>query len=280
MDKYSQLRKTGKLSGTVKRARAIRKQRDTLQGTPDRKTALAVIPMGPPMLANVQTEAKASRPRAKNWIAPRATRDLQVRHTQVRAISRGRYSSRCRYERYEYCGVIRSAGMQTPKRLLFFIGLHSGIVMAGRGWKYGRDTVGIFVEKRSNRNCMHRYHVTADDCLGGWAQIVTSARRHITLQRELAKSNRLKPVHAQLREARRLKLHVRESDSIAAGNCYAGTRAFVAAHRLGVSVRIDVLERIATHAEATRKSQINRAIEYAARRCQTDLERGYCLLTR
>lgn len=279
-DKYQQLRNTGKLHGTIKRAREVRKTRDEQQAISPARPSVVRITLGPNTAAMVMQTARESRPRVQNWVSPQATTDLSMRCVHVRDMPQGRYSSQCRYIRYEYCGVIRSAGRHTPRRLLWFVGQHHGTVIAGRGWRFGRDQLGLYVERSSNKDRTHRYHVEADDCLAGWTQIHSNAMQHIELQKQMKRKKHSSPVRTLIKQAARLGLHVHEADSVAAGNCRAGTREFARQHQLRDLVDIRVLQLLAITATGTLQHQIRRTIEHAARRCQTDLERGYCLVTR
>lgn len=279
-DKYQRLRSAGKLHGTIKRAREVRSTRDSRQSPPPPRPRVVRIGLGPETEARVNAAARKIRPRVKNWVAPHATTDLAVRSVQTRDIPQGRYSSRCTYERYEHCGVVRSAGRQTRKRLLWFVGEQCGTIIARRGWHWGCDQLGIYVARTCNRNTTHRYHVDSDDCVAGWSRIWRNAMQHTDKQKQLAREQHASPVETLIAQAARLGLHVDEADSVAAGNCRAGTRAFRLQHGLRDLVRIDVLQQLATTATGTLQHQIRRTIEHAARRCQNDLKRGYCLLRR
>lgn len=268
-EKYSALRKAGKLHGTVKRAVALREERDQRAVTKKRQR-LVRIPLGSKHQRECQEQARQQKPAVRNWAKTYAVAKREQKCVAVVARDCGRYSSRCTYLRYEYDVTLRSCGTCTEARLLWFIGTSSGRMLAPRGWRFGRDELGLYVERKANRNALRRYHFSSDDVLSG--SVIVAARAHEVLQRKAA---------AEQRAEQRVsgEVCVLPGDSLRAGNCQAGTMAFQSLHKLQGWCRASVLQRIAERLGGVRAKQILRAVAAATARTANDLQRGYCLLS-
>ena len=268
-DKYSTLRSAGKLFGTIKRAVAIREDRDQRAATKKRQR-LVRIPLGSEQQRDCQEQARKLKPAVRNWAKTYAVANRDQKCIAVIMRDCGRYSSRCTYLRHEYDVTLRSCGTCTPRRLLWFNGAKSGLVMAPRGWRFGRDELGLYVERSGNRNALKRYHFTSDDVVNG--SMFVAARAHEERQRKSA---------AEQRAEKRVMgdVCVLPGDSLRAGNCQAGTIAFQSLHNLQGYCKASVLQRIAERLGGVRAKQILRAVAAATARTANDLQRGYCQLS-
>lgn len=268
-EKYAALRSAGKLSGTIKRAVALRAER-AQRAVVEKRKRLVKVPLGPDLVRECQEQARKAKPAVRNWSKTYAIAAIGAKSIAVVARDCGRYSSRCHYMRHEYDVTIRSCATCTPQRLLWFVGRKSGLVMAARGWRFGRDELGVYVERIANRNALRRYHFSSDDILSG--SIFAAARTHEELQRKNA---------AEQRADKRVMgdVCVLPGDSLRAGNCQAGTSAFQSLHNLRGYTTASVLQRIAERLGGVRAKQIMRAIAAATARTANDLQRGYCQLS-
>jgi len=268
-DKYSTLRSAGKLFGTIKRAVALREERDQ-RAVSKKRQRLVRIPLGSEQQRDCQEQARKLKPAVRNWAKVYAVAKLEQKNISVIVRDCGRYSSRCTYLRHEYDVTLRSCGTCTPRRLLWFVGACSGLVMAQRGWRFGRDELGLYVERTTNRNALRRYHFTSDDVVSG--SIFAAARTHEELQRKTS---------AEQRAEKRVMgdVCVLPGDSLRAGNCQAATLAFQSLHNLQGWCKASVLQRIAERLGGVRAKQILRAIAAASARTALDLQRGYCQLS-
>jgi hypothetical protein len=280
VDKYSKLRDSGKLLGSLKSCRAKAKERAKRREIVQRER-LCRIPLGAISSAEIERVGKQVYSRLKNWDG-RPVESLNFGAKSIRLLSNnhGRYSSRCHYNRFTYQLQVRSCGVVTARRLLWFCHSESGKLTAPRGWRFGRDSLGLYLARCGSTDKLKRFHFTVDDIKSGAAGLRKLAIQHEAKQRAAAAEQRIaKRAGSMLEAARSLGVWVRIADSVKSGNCEAGTLTFASSHKLGtVAVPAAVLQRIAESAPVVQRLQIARAVSAAERRAAADLVRGYCFL--
>jgi hypothetical protein len=275
---YTRLRATRPaFSGSINRAVKLRRQRDQNPPTADAladptRRRLTAIPPGPQSSARAAAAARAKHPRRQNWDRVCPTTSLQDREARAVTISHGRYSGRCRYERLSYRPATRSAGTITPRRLFWVFADNAGMIRAGRGWMFGQDSVGLYVQRAKSRRIEDRYHFAIDDC-ASWRTLRAAAVRHCEEQRRVRESAKAAAAAAAAAEqqARDLGILVAWHDNRMAGNCAAGSLTWCQQHGVDPRrpVRIEILERLQDTHHAVR-----RACRQAIRRAIAELRAG------
>ena len=163
---YSGLRQSGKLYGTIKRAKELRAQREENKPVSNDtwRPRLTKIPLGDETAKNIRVAAMEQRPRVQRWVMPAASSDVQIKYVRIREIDQGHYSSSCTYHMIDYQPTIRCCGKVTAKHLVAFVGEKHIKITAYRGWVFGRDNLGLYIVRKSQQHKAHmRYHFDSDD---------------------------------------------------------------------------------------------------------------------
>jgi hypothetical protein len=283
-DKYSELRKKGKLFGSMKRARNLAKKRKELLlelRSIDRKAAVAMckkenrmcsIPFGPTTSEELQRRGEKVRSRVKNWTEPRPCKENAT--FKVEKWQDGYYNGGSRmHPLFRYTAKLRCCGAVCRGRLVWFFADETRKLTAPHGWRFGQDWNGLYVERKKNNKYLYRYHFTDED-LKTKSTLRTAAMDHELSQ--AATDKREKAWSAKERVAERVGVFVTAKDSYDSGNCFAGTATW--ARRSGLNTRraypLRVIERLAKG-----DKQVLRACSAAVRRTVNDIDRGYCSLT-
>lgn len=195
-DKYSILKDEGKLHGTVARARKLRKQRDwqhtkTFLTFLDRPSRI-IIPLGPIQQAAMRDCARRAKPRLRRWDEPAPSADIAANTLSIAVVSKGRYSSRCRYDKCDYEPRTRSFAIVTRKRLCWYISTRHELWVAPKGWHFGTDcrpggaALRIYVCRDSFPNDRaFRWYFDSDDVYRGETAFWRLARQHVkTVQQD------------------------------------------------------------------------------------------------
>jgi len=231
-NKYQNLRNEGKLHGTIKRAVALAATRLDASGEPDKRTSTCVLPLGWADTAKADKLARAEYPRLKNWERAEATAQVKGGASGLTIVDQdhGSYSRRCKWHRISYTPAATSYCHAFGTRLIARIFATSYKLRAPRGWRFGRDELGVYVVRNSERREAFRYHLLSDDVRGGVKVIRTAAIAHEVGQREVAKDQRLVRAASRAEEKilNRAGVWISERDSRGVGNCRAGTAAFAA----------------------------------------------------
>lgn len=242
-------------------------------------TANLLIPiaLGPRLEAQVDAEARETRPRVKRWIDARPVTSHE-KDGQIREINRGRYSFRCTFPRIDYqpqarcCGVTIASGTYA----VFFVRAQTIRLTAPKGWKWGQDPHGIYLTRRREIDEIRRYHVTGDDVLSGQRACRSAAVDHERVQIDLAKQQR--KIERIRRSIKLSDVYVTLRDSLRSGNCLAGSESF--ARRINVDPKSCVpasrLMTLAKKIGGTTQRQVERAIAAAQDRAVEDAARGFC----
>jgi hypothetical protein len=254
-ERYSALKKTGQLAGTIKDATAKREKRDAIEGPglrfPHPLPTLArtrhngqlhVIPLGLDDSARVGTWARRKRPRLTNWDGATASSTWSMTEQfqgamWIDEVDNGQYSGRCKYTHWTYEPRMISGGMVTARRLVAKIGVTMCEMDAPRGWRFGTDHLGLYIVRLRETRAIFRYHFDSDDVRAGKAAIRAAAMAHERGRRNAGEDNRAASVcetgrFAWGRKKTEVKVIVTRDDSISAGNCRAGTIAFARQHGL------------------------------------------------
>ena len=287
---YRILRDAGKLTGTIKAAKAKRKARYWLrQGHPLGPTGFVAIPLGADDENAVYLLSRKERPRVQRWVSPAAEarrsirgKDGTVRHCVVPPAwgvgedDAGSYKGRFRkYRKIDYTPVVASYGRATVTRLYASIWAVAYKHRAPCGWHFGTDYLGIYLVRKKERRDRYRYHLTSDDVRGGLAVMRVAAIDHEHVIRRTARIQRAtaRRQKADAAKLRGVEIWVGLEDSRAAGNCRAGTVAWAGHHGLdhGRHYPARVIQRLERH-----HLTVGAVIEAARRRTLQDLDRGFC----
>ena len=280
---YSQLRRAGRLHGTIKRAMQLRLERD------GRKTSITrprteLIPLPLDVRTELEAWARHAYPQRRNWECGGPSRKLG---RVVTTTYHGRYSSSCTYERLSYTPYTRSCGTCSKRTLLWFLESDTLRLRAPAGFQWGRDSIGLYIVRdRLSSNPRFRYHFWGSD-LENLRCLRTKSIKHErevreTLARERKRAREKAAAERERTRRRnralRLGVFVGMEDSRRAGNCAAGTIRWGEQHNLDHRrhYRLEVIQRLGErngHAQ-----QVSAAIDAAIERTLLDAERGYCVV--
>jgi hypothetical protein len=277
---YSQLLRNGMLSGTIKRATALHKSRvRARQTTYTTPPEFITIPLGRNDDQTVTAWARQENGRIQNWIDAEAASDCGAHstfHRRTRWIDDqdcGRYSRRCKYTRYQYAPTMLSRGRATAGIFVANIDGKRYRYTAPKGWKYGTDSLGIYIRRTGETRTNYRYHMDSDDVRGGLAAMRRAGIDHEAKQRTIARGAPWTSRTQKMIDT--VGVWVSLADSAAAGNCRGGTRTWCQQHDIDHRrhVRAAVLKRlVGTH------FSVQRVIDTATARTAADIRRGYCVI--
>jgi hypothetical protein len=285
---FRQLKKAGKLTGTisgcVEKAMARQESRVEVRSKPtychlqfSLPELTTLIPLGDIDEERADSRAMEDFPRRKRWIGAEAGY-----RNFVAEVNEGRYSRSCTFAKINYMPTMRSCGRVTQKHLVAFVGERHIRFAAPRGCEFGRDRNGLYlVHSKNAHREEYRYHFDSDEVRHGRTALHKALLAHVRGRKELAKEKRLASQHeAAVRQneaaVRKLGVWVRFRDSIAAGNCPAGTRSWCQQRQLNPrrAYPLKVVEKL-----AEKNSLAARACRVAVERAVEDYARGYCELS-
>ena len=220
--------------------------------------------------------AYTAHPRKQNWRDAAATIDtIPDPGWTVRETDHGAYSSRCKWHRISYTPAATSYCHAFGTRLIARIFATSYKLRAPRGWRFGRDELGVYVVRNDETREAFRYHLLSDDVRGGVRAIRAAGIAHEIRQREVVKDQRLVRAASRAEEKilNRAGVWISERDSRGVGNCRAGTAAFASRHGLDINQHYPakILERL------TKKHlSVGAVIRYAEIRTLRELRVGVC----
>ena len=214
--------------------------------------------------------------------------------SHLKTNSHGRYSSRCKYERFSYTPMIQSFGYMINKNTLYFRtdtdqGIISRTIKAPRGFHFAIDHLGFKIQSNSTKSM--DYHFTAIDLLpyaikkndykSGQLLVAIAksnyqARKKANLKSAIFSTDPEK-VKRVIKEAERLQVQVSIVDSIKAGNCLSGTQIWAMRNRLSTSNHYQI-QSIFDKLDDANKDRVKLVILRAIERTKQELERGYSLL--
>ena len=268
---YSSLRRAGKLTGTIKDAvKTWEKRHERKPSVYKFREQKILILLSSVHVNEANRIAKNDHPLRKDWNYPEPGTI-----TRVEVIDNGRYSSRCTYTHYTYTPLYRSWGKCTAGHLIAFVGPNHYRMTPPAGCKFGTDGYGMYVVRiRHAHRKFFRYHFESAD-LANKSTLRSALKQHEKKQRDAIKSDR----ESNLRKGIRSDVignglvYVGFRDSITAGNCAAGTKAFCDHH--GLDARnwypLQAVIRFQKY-----DSRIKRVINAAIDRTVADIQRGYC----
>lgn len=193
--------------------------------------------------------------------------DSRQDHGKIVSISKGRYSSRCTYEKIDHNPSVYSYAIPFGKWLIFRFGDKQYKLKAPKGWLWIKDENGVCIRRTDGAD----YHPYADDLIRKDAVwfCCTEARKNYETRKAADRESRTK--RAILNKARRGGFYVCVKDSYGAGNCSLGTLAFTRRNNLSGHVKNTLLERF-------KEDRVVRTLEYAAKRHLKEMMSGVCLL--
>lgn len=276
MPNYSQLRKDGKLCGTIKAAKEKRGKRDMNQYVEKRPKRVidrtVLIHAGPTLVHTVRAHVM-SNSRKKNWNYG-VSEDRSSKHGTTRTVDEGRYSSRCTFTHYTYDVCVRSCGRVTRNRLVALIGDKRIKMTAPAGWCFGCDEYGLYVvRKRREHTPRFRYHFNSDN-LENKSALRDAGIAH---ERFLIEATTKKQLSAKCRrQAIEVGVFVGYQDSRAAGNCHAGTVGWFRSHGLSTYKHypLDFAKSL------DNDGPVHRTIEAAIERTAKEINAGFCSLAK
>lgn len=166
--------------------------------------------------------------RKKNWESSEAT----VRKSFVAEIDNGKYSGRCTYTHWTYRHRVQSWGAAVNGHLFAKIDSADGVrsihLRPWRGWRWEVDQNGIRLVSRDGKQ---DWHPTADQVLDGTTISIARLAREAAATRRAAAKEQAN-FRSLLRRAEQEGCQVCMADSLAAGNCRAGTTNWAKRHGL------------------------------------------------
>lgn len=214
--------------------------------------------------------------------------------SHLKTNSHGKYSSRCKYDRFSYTPMVQSFGYMVNKNTLYFRtdadqGIISRVIKAPRGFHFAIDHLGFKIQSNSIKSM--DYHFTALDLLpyaikkndykSGQLMVAIAksnykARKQVDLKSAIFSPDQNK-VNRVIREAERLKVQISIVDSIRAGNCLSGTQAWAMRNHLNASNHYQI-QSIFDKLDDANKDRVKLVILRAIERTKNELERGYSML--
>lgn len=238
------------------------------------------LPLGPHDAAAASAAAHAQHPRRKNWLVPGPSLTAQPRGACIEHVIeyRGRHKGRT------------GANWEPTMRALARISLDGAIMtaligwatgsaenqqaaytlQAGRGYQWQVDDNGVRLVRRADGA---DYHPTTDDVRAGRATIIAALRERAATRKAAAKAARRDTT--AIKRASRDGVWVCLADSLAAGNCRAGTEAFARRHGLGLHRHYRV-EALPAPASETESRRVALAVLAAQRRQAREMIAGVC----
>lgn len=272
---YSTMKKEGKLFGTIKRAQELRRQRELNPPNPnvDRirlKAKRVIVPLGSKTDSDLDRIGRTEYPKRQNWIAntPIARKGLPF----VRSIDHGKYSRSCTYTHWQYSVTVGCYALPNATRCLFIYGVKSTLLTAPTGYIWQTDANGLVLISRDGKK---DYHPDSDD-LRNYSKAALRQKALDNYRQRVETKKAQKKELAGIRQAEKEGAKVCIADSIRAGNCATGTKAFAARHGLDPLRHYSPtsLLKIA-NGEAHR---VKLAVAVALRRHRTEMKTGYCNL--
>lgn len=214
--------------------------------------------------------------------------------SHLKTNSHGKYSSRCKYERFSYTPMVQSFGYMVNKNTLYFRtdtdqGIISRTIKAPRGFHFAIDHLGFKIQSNSIKSM--DYHFTALDLLpyaikkndykSGQLMVAIAksnykARKQVDLKSAIFSPDPNK-VNRVIREAEKLQVQISIVDSIRAGNCLSGTQAWAMRNHLNTSNHYQI-QSIFDKLDGENKDRVKLVILRAIERTKNELERGYSML--
>lgn len=206
----------------------------------------------------------------------------------------GRYSSRCKYERFSYTPMIQSFGYMVNKNTIYFRidtddGIISRVIKSPRGFHFAIDHLGFKIQSNSIKSM--DYHFTAIDLLpyaikkndykSGQLMVAIAksnynARKQVNLKSDIFSPDP-KKVNKVIKEAEKLQVQISIVDSIKAGNCLSGTQIWAMRNHLSLNNHYQI-QSITDKLDGENRDRVKLVILRAIERTKNELERGYSML--
>ena len=305
---YQWLRNDGVLKTTIKAAMQIRKKRNKNTPIPrdggysmaprcnDLMTRkhFSVLELGPELFQWAEDEARKLFPRRKNW---ELTKAVCVRDTNsskwiidadrtpfehFRIFEEYDYPYSGSYKKYpkiSYRPSIISYAAATSKKLYARVMNCTYTLTPPKGYHFGQDTLGVYVQKNTFTNERYRLHLDTDLVTrpAHKRRMAQAHAAHVTQLRARLKQHDLdkKLEKSAVRLVEKGGYFVTAHDSYRAGNCRAGTVTWGQKHNL--SERKHYNFKIISKLSKTHGS-IKRVLVEAAKRTVREAQVGVCML--
>lgn len=275
---YSQLRTQGKLHGTIAEAvKKWEKRRETAAIPGPKKGRFAeqmellqkpaIVPLGHRIAEEKLSAAKARHPRLREWsLGAKAGKESYTREI-------GDNSNRRKRSTFQRGLVVQSIAQRLSAKVakLTLDGSEFAYTLP-RGYRWKRDQLGLSIADRKGND----FHPTASDLLDGVKHCLAQLKENAAarkISRRKAKQE-LRMVRVAEREGARVCL----ADSLRAGNCYAGSQAWVLRHELDPREHIKPGKLLAlANGDASRVAIV---VAQAIRRHRAEMAQGFCELAR
>jgi hypothetical protein len=270
-----QVRELQKLAKGIARAKIKKHERVyILRAAPKLQREIdcknTIIPLGKKHGYDAKFEALVKNPRLKNWEAPVAANistayGMSSEGFNYKGVHRGRVG-------YNYTPQMRSiARVSADGSVLGAVIADQQIALvAPRGYRWASDANGIKIVR--NRDGAD-YHPSSGDIVAGIKSIVAILVANATKRAETKK--------AAARDAKILKqaskngIYVCLADSISAGNCSYGSRAFAQRHNLNINSHY-LAKNLPQPTNNEESRRLALAVIAAQRRQAVELRDGFC----
>ena len=214
--------------------------------------------------------------------------------SHLKTNSHGKYSSKCKYDRFSYTPMIQSFGYLINSNTMYFRidtdqGIISRVIKAPRGFHFAIDHLGFKIQSNSIKSMDYHftcldllpYAIKKNDYKSGQLMVATAKNNYETRKQVDLKSNIFstdpKKVNRVIREAERLKVQISIVDSIRAGNCLSGTQVWAMRNHLNTSNHYQI-QSIFDKLDGENKDRVKLVILRAIERTKQELARGFSLL--
>jgi hypothetical protein len=292
---YSQLRKEGRLHGTIRAALTLWEKRqankppepvypgrisDAMEEKRWWHAAPTGVPLGPKHASEWLDRVQALYPRFQNWKGGAEAAYLRE-GGRYKLFERGSNNNRHQRSTFKRGVYVNSTATCLGQRVaVLTLGNQVHEVPAPKGYYWGKDALGLKLIGRAGE-----YHPDTDDLIAGGKECVRLLKRNaqrrkahrlvIQLQ-ERTKKEKQKQQLAVLKKAEREGATVCLADSLKAGNCRAGSMSWASLHGLDPSRHYTPSEVLAqANGQADRVAIV---VAFALRRHIGEMQRGYCNL--
>lgn len=292
-EKYQELRRDGKLHGTITRAIRLRAEREANPPRPEteagriaakaalgraRRGLRVAVPLGSRSFAS---DYRAQFPRLREWsLGEIATTSGAVFSTKEIG-SNSDWNKRSTFQR----GVLVQsyATCQDFGEAILVLAGKEHRIKAPRGYRWDIDKNGLLLRAKSDRRA--DYHPTATELLGPVAAIVGKLKENFATRKAAARAAKAKARETKAKETQRLEAIKRAEtegatvclrDSVRAGNCLAGSVTWAQNHGLDSSRHYRPSEVLSlANGDASRVALV---VTLALKRHREEMDRGFAVL--
>lgn len=241
----------------------------------------AIVELGEEHQERIIRYCEKKRPRISRGFTPEPSREDKFR---IEKRSSGRYSSRCTFTKFDYYPKVYSVAVlnEDSNTVTFHyldikgkdtLSKESNTVKALKGYRFGIDKLGLYIERISNNSNTIKFHPTSTDLMNNSVSLRSAFLEH---ELRIKVYNRMEKVSFDHNLPILNELRVVFGDSIRANNCPGGTRTFCRQH--GFNPTSSVLAKKILESDKSDKRVLN-TVASALMRHQRSLKRGYSLVS-